>query len=109
MYNKKEFIHKQRMINLNITGHTVEKLEDPFGLLSGDRYEFFLQLEIDEEDELYSEKGIGLRVIFVMDENGEKITNYHFYERGTEKVLDFALEEDEEDLVIAYCKENIGE
>jgi hypothetical protein len=54
------------MIHLNITGHSVEKLEDPFGLLSGDRYEFFLELNIDEEDELYSDKGIGLRVIFVI-------------------------------------------
>ncbi|WP_327965991.1 DUF6509 family protein [Bacillus xiapuensis] len=97
------------MINLNITSHTVEKLEDPFGLLSGDRYEFFLQLEIDEDDELFSEKGIGLKVIFVMDENGERITNYYFFERGTEKVLDFALEDDEEKLVISYCKENISE
>ncbi|OIK09573.1 pullulanase [Bacillus sp. MUM 116] len=97
------------MINLNITGNTVEKLEDPFGLLSGDRYEFFLQLEIDEDDELFSEKGIGLKVIFVMDENGERITNYYFFERGTEKVLDFALEDDEEKLVISYCKENISE
>ncbi|MED3561156.1 DUF6509 family protein [Bacillus xiapuensis] len=94
---------------MNITSHTVEKLEDPFGLLSGDRYEFFLQLEIDEDDELFSEKGIGLKVIFVMDENGERITNYYFFERGTEKVLDFALEDDEEKLVISYCKENISE
>ncbi|WP_413309453.1 DUF6509 family protein [Bacillus sp. 1P10SD] len=97
------------MIPLNITGHEVEKLEDPFGLLSGDRYEFFLELDVDEEDELYSEKGIGIKVIYVSDENRDKITNYYFYERGSEKVLDFALEEDEEELVLAYCKENIVE
>ncbi len=96
----------QRMIHLNITGHTVEKLEDPFGLLSGDRYEFFLELEVDEEDELFSDKGIGLRTIFVSDENGEKITNFYLYEQGSENVLDFALEEDEEALVLAYCKEH---
>ncbi|WP_307287143.1 DUF6509 family protein [Bacillus sp. SORGH_AS_0510] len=94
------------MITLNITGHEVEKLEDPFGLLSGERYEFFLELEIDEEDELYSENGIGLKVIYVTDENEDKITNYYFYERGSEKVLDFALEVDEEALVLSYCKEN---
>ncbi|MDQ1145445.1 hypothetical protein QE429_002272 [Bacillus sp. SORGH_AS 510] len=91
---------------MNITGHEVEKLEDPFGLLSGERYEFFLELEIDEEDELYSENGIGLKVIYVTDENEDKITNYYFYERGSEKVLDFALEVDEEALVLSYCKEN---
>jgi Family of unknown function (DUF6509) len=94
------------MIHLNITGHTVEKLEDPFGLLSGDRYEFFLELNIDEEDELYSDKGIGLRVIFVSDAGEEKISNYYLYERGSEKVLDFALEEEEEALVLDYCKQN---
>jgi hypothetical protein len=92
------------MIWLNITDHEVEKLEDPFGLLSGERYEFFLELEVDEEDELYSEKGVGLRCIFVRDESGDKITSYHFFEHGTEKVLDFELEEDEEVLVLTYCQ-----
>ncbi|XJZ25826.1 DUF6509 family protein [Bacillota bacterium Lsc_1132] len=88
---------------MNITGHTVEKLEDPFGLLSGDRYEFFLDLEVDAEDELYSEKGIGLKVIFVIDQGKSKLSHYHFYEKGTEKVLDFALEEEEEGMVREYC------
>ncbi len=92
---------------MNITGHTFEKLEDPFGLLSGERYEFFLELEVDEEDELYSDKGIGLKVIFVSDENGDKITNYYLYERGSEKILDLALEEDEETVVLTYCKQNV--
>lgn len=94
---------------MNITGHSVEKLEDPFGLLTGDRYEFFLDLDIDEEDELFSEKGVGLKVIFVLEENEAKISTYHFFEKGSEKVLDFALEDDEEELVKNYCKENIVE
>lgn len=92
---------------MNIIGHTVEKLEDPFGLLSGDRYEFFLDLEVDEEDELYSEKGTGLKVIFVVNEHETKIASYHFYEKDTEQVLDFDLEEDEKELVLNYCKEHI--
>lgn len=91
---------------MNITGHSVEKLEDPFGLLPGERYEFFLEIDVDEEDELYSEKGVGLKVIYVVDDNGPRITTYHFYERVTEKVLDFALEEEEETLVLNYCREN---
>jgi hypothetical protein len=94
---------------MDIIGHTVEKLKDPFGLLSGDRYEFFLELDVEEEDELFSEKGTGLKIIYVIDENGPKISQYYFYEKGTEKVLDFALEEDEEETVHAYCKENIVE
>lgn len=92
---------------MNITGHTVEKLEDPFGLLTGDRYEFFLDIDVDEDDELYSEKGIGLKIIYVIDDNGPKISHYHFFEKSSEKVLDFALEEDEEDLVKNYCAQNI--
>jgi hypothetical protein len=95
------------MISLNITGHTVEKLVDPFGLLSGDRYEFFLEIDVEEEDELYSEKGVGIKVLFVVDEKGARISHYHLYERGTDKVLDFALEEDEELTVFNYCKGNI--
>lgn len=91
---------------MNITGHEVEKLEDPFGLLSGDRYEFFLELDVDEEDELYSEKGVGLKVIFVSDDGGDKISSYYFYERESEKVLDFALEEDEQELVLTYCRQH---
>ncbi|MEH7113538.1 DUF6509 family protein, partial [Neobacillus niacini] len=98
----------QRMISLNITGHTVETLVDPFGLLSGDRYEFFLEVDVEEEDELYSDKGIGIRVLFVVEDNRSKISNYHLYERGSDKVLDFELEADEELLVLNYCKENIG-
>nr|WP_045524038.1 DUF6509 family protein [Neobacillus niacini] len=92
---------------MNITGHTVEKLVDPFGLLSGDRFEFFLELDVEEDDELYSDKGVGIKVLFVVDETGPRISHYHLYERGTEKILDFALEEDEELLVFNYCKENI--
>lgn len=91
---------------MNITGHEVEKLEDPFGLLPGDRYEFFLELDVDMEDELYSDKGIGLKVIYVSEETGDKITSYYFYERGSETVLDFALEEDEEELVLTYCQQH---
>jgi hypothetical protein len=94
---------------MNITGHTVEKLEDPFGLLTGDRYEFFLDLDVDEEDELYSEKGVGLKVIYVIDDNGSKISHYHFFEKNSDNVLDFALEEDEEELVKDYCAKNIIE
>jgi hypothetical protein len=97
------------MIWMNITGSTIEKLEDPFGLLSGERYEFLIELEVDEEDELYSESGVGLRVIYVIENGKDKITNYHFYERGSDKVFDFALEEDEEEMILTYCRQNAKE
>lgn len=89
---------------MNITGHTVEKLEDPFGLLVGDRYEFFLDIEVDEEDELFSENGVGLKLIYTVNENADKISQYHFFERGSGKFFDFSLEEEEEEIVIQYCR-----
>ncbi|MGM0899661.1 DUF6509 family protein [Mesobacillus maritimus] len=93
---------------MEITGHTVELLEDPFGVLNGDRYEFFLQIAVDEEDELYTENGLLLKVIFSIVNEEPKILQYYFIERSTENILDFALEEDEEALVKDYCKENLS-
>lgn len=94
---------------MEINGHTMEILEDPFGLLGGNRYEFFLYIDVDEEDELYTENGLLLKVIFSGDENNAKILQYYFIERATEKVLDFALEEEEEALVKEYCLNNLTE
>ncbi|RFB18808.1 pullulanase [Bacillus sp. HNG] len=92
---------------MNITGYSVEKLNDPTGILEGDRYEFFLDIEVPVDDELYSENGIELKVIYAVDQKGERIAQYYFYERGTEKVLDFELEEDEEIAVNMFCKEHL--
>ncbi|WP_226642067.1 DUF6509 family protein [Mesobacillus subterraneus] len=92
---------------MNITGHTVEFLEDPFGLLSGSRYEYFLNIEVDEEDELYTEKGLLLKVLFLVNGEETKILQNYFIEQETEKVLDFELEEDEVVQVQKYCEENL--
>ncbi len=91
---------------LKIESYTVEKLEDPFGILSGDRYEFFLELDVPEDDELYSENGVMLRVIFLKDEEKEQISKYEFIENDTKNVLDFELEEDEETAILAFCREH---
>ncbi|MEH7237520.1 DUF6509 family protein [Bacillus sp. JJ1562] len=94
---------------MNITGYSVEKLKDPTGILEGDRYEFFLDIEIPEDDELYFENGIELKVIFAVDSKGERIVQYYFYQKGHEKALDFALEEDEEIAVNEFCKMHLDE
>lgn len=94
---------------MNITGYSVEKLNDPTGILEGDRYEFFLDIEVPEDDELYSENGIELKVIYAVDSKGERIAQYSFYEKGIEKVLDFELEEDEETAVNEFCKTHLNE
>ena len=91
---------------MNITGHTVELLEDPFGLLTGNRYEYFLNIEVDEEDELYTEKGLLLKVLFLVNGDERRILQSYFIEQETEKVLDFELEDDEVAQVKNYCEEN---
>ncbi|KPL60019.1 DUF6509 family protein [Rossellomorea vietnamensis] len=93
---------------MNITNHHVEELKDPTGILSGDRYEVMLDIDVPEDDELYSEQGIYIKAIFVRDENGARIVQYTIIERSTESFLDFELEEDEERLLLAYCVEHIA-
>ena len=92
---------------MEITGHTIEQIEDPFGILSGNRYEIFIHIEVPEDDELYSEKGLKIKVLLIEDETGYHISHYHIIENATEKVLDFELDEDEEELVKAYSIEEV--
>lgn len=91
---------------IEIQSYTVEKLEDPFGILSGERYEYLLEIAVPEDDELYTEKGLQLRVIYVMDENKDQISKYEFIESETQSVLDFELEDDELSMVLQFCKEH---
>jgi hypothetical protein len=90
---------------MEINEYIVEKLNDPTGILTGERYEFLLYLDVDEDDDLYTESGVGLRVLFASDETGDRIASYHFFERNTEKMLDFELEEDEKEAVLTFCIE----
>ncbi len=92
---------------MEITEHHVEKMIDPTGILTGDRYEFRLYLALDEEDDLYAEGGTGLRVILAIDNDVERIVSYNFFDRATEKILNFELEEDEKEIVLNYCKTNL--
>ena len=94
---------------MEINEHIVDQILDPTGIIAGERYQFRLYLTLDEEDELYAEGGTGLRVIFAVDGEEERIASYHFFERATEKVLDFELEDDEKEIVLSFCKANRGE
>ncbi|MDQ0229555.1 DUF6509 family protein [Metabacillus malikii] len=89
---------------MKIIEATIEKLEDPFGILSGERFEIVLTLEINEDDELYSENGTLLKLIYAVEETDAKIVQYDFIEKETNKVLDFALEDEEIIETEAYCK-----
>ncbi|MGM7720158.1 DUF6509 family protein [Metabacillus sp. Hm71] len=90
---------------MKIIESKIEKLEDPFGILTGERYEIILTLDIDEEDVLYSKNGIVLNLIFAVEGEQAKIAQYHFIEKTTELVLDYALLDDEIKEVTNYCRQ----
>ncbi|TQR20132.1 DUF6509 family protein [Psychrobacillus vulpis] len=95
---------------MKITSYEVDKINDPTGIMLGDRYELFLGIEVPEDDELYEEGvSLDLRVILAVDEAGERIVQYHFMNRNSAAVLDFGLEEEEEAEVLAFCKEHYKE
>ncbi|MGN7409341.1 MULTISPECIES: DUF6509 family protein [unclassified Sporosarcina] len=91
---------------MNITQYTVSELRDPTGILTGKRYEFHLFLEFEEEDELLEEDAAGIRTIYVVDGEVDKIMASYFFKKGTEQALDFELEEEEIQEVLAFCREN---
>jgi len=89
---------------MEITSYTVEKLEDPTGILVGDRYEFILQIDVPEDDELYSEKGVYLKAIIAIVEDAVKVAQYQFFENVTNEYIDLELEDDEKEVIAEYCK-----
>lgn len=93
---------------MKITSHLVRKMNDPTGIIVGERYEFLLDVEVEEDDELFTEGGLELRVIFASDENSERVVQYHFTDKVAKDVLDFALEDDEEAEILEYCKNNLA-
>lgn len=92
---------------MKITEYTIEQLTDPFGILSGERYEFFLDIEVSDDDELFNENGLVLKVIYGVDETGGKILNYSLLERTTNNIIDLALEDDELETIAAFCNEHL--
>ncbi|MGE6378121.1 DUF6509 family protein [Peribacillus muralis] len=94
---------------LNITEYSIEKLNDPFGILTGERYELFLDIEVPEEDELFSENGLYIRALFVVEEQVGKLIKYDIFEKGNEDALEFELEDDEEALITDFCLKHSNE
>ncbi|AQQ51875.1 DUF6509 family protein [Planococcus lenghuensis] len=92
---------------MEIINHEMTELRDPTGII-GDRYEFLLDIEVDEEDELYTDQGLMLRVIIASDGQGVRIIQYFFVEKQSGTVLGFALEDEEEQQVLTYCNQQLG-
>lgn len=88
---------------MEITSYIVEEIKDPTGIIEGKRYEYLLDIEVDEDDELYTEGGVELRVILSSTDQGDRIVQHFFMNKQTREVLEFALDEDEEAEVLEFC------
>lgn len=92
-------------LHMDITQYSVEELKDPTNIIEGKRYEFLIDVDIDEEDELYREQGIEIRAI-IGELNGEySLKTYFLIDKADQSYLDFALDEDEEADILAVCQE----
>ncbi|RHW32768.1 pullulanase [Lysinibacillus yapensis] len=93
---------------MEITQFSIEEILDPTNIIEGKRFEFLLDIEVDEEDELYSEAGIEVRVLVGQkQENDIFILNYFLIDKGNNDYLDFELEEDEISMILNFCKEQL--
>ena len=90
---------------MNITQFSVEEILDPTNIIEGKRYEFILDVEIDEEDELYHEAGIEIRVLLGEKDGEPFILNYFIMEKAEGEYLDFALEDEELAMILTFCHE----
>lgn len=92
---------------LNFTSYTVEQIKDAFGILSGQRYEFVIDVEVEEDDELYTENGLHIRTLYLVDEGKSELLKYELIEKVTNRYIDLELEEDELQAVENFCKEHV--
>lgn len=92
---------------MEITQYSVEQIKDPTNIIEGKRYEFLIDVDIDEEDELYREMGIEIRVIIGELDGVYSLKNYFLIDKADQSFLDFALDEDEEAEILAFCQEEL--
>lgn len=94
---------------LTVTSYTAEQVKDPFGILSGQRYEFVIKLDVPEEDELYTENGVSVRAIVKVENGQPSMVSYDLQDSLSGELLDFELEEDEEAELFQFCSEHLPE
>lgn len=93
---------------MEITQYSFEEIKDPTNIIEGKRFEFLLDIDVDEEDELYTEAGIEIRVLIGQKaEDDIFLLNYFIIDKGDQSYLDFELEEDEEAMILNFCKEEL--
>lgn len=94
---------------MDITQFSVEEILDPTNIIEGKRFELLLDVEVDEDDELYSAAGIEIRVIAGLLNEEVRVVSYFIIDKANNEYLDFALDEDEEEMILAFCKEQLLE
>lgn len=84
----------------------VEKLDSTW-IQKENLYEVFLNITVEKTDELYSPKGIFLRVEYLVDE--QEISRYHFFEKETNKYIKLAFKNSEEERMVSdYLKNHFA-
>lgn len=94
---------------MDITQFSVEEILDPTNIIEGKRFELLLDVEVDEDDELYSAAGLEIRVIAGLLNEEVRVVSYFIIDKANNEYLDFALDEDEEEMILAFCKEQLLE
>lgn len=94
---------------LTVQSYIVEYIKDPFGIISGQRYEFMVHLDIAEDDELYVDGGVSARTIVKVENEVVSIVTYDLMSTTTHQILEFDLEEDEEEELLQFCKDHLPE
>lgn len=92
---------------MDIISYVMDQILDPTNIIEGERYEFTLELNIDEEDELFQEGGVDLRAIIAKKADQFSVVDYFFIAKADQSYLEFGLEEDEEQEILAFCKSHI--
>lgn len=94
---------------ITITEFEAQLLNDQFGILTGNRYEFLLYLDVPEDDELFQESGVYVRALYLVDGEKKELLSYSLMERGENQVLDFELEDDEIKMITDFCEKYYAE
>lgn len=93
---------------MEVNQFTMEEIIDPTGIIEGKRYEFLLDIHVDEEDELYSEAGTQIRLLLGDNGEGLFIMNYFIQDKKDGKYIELALEEEEEQFLLDFCREQLN-
>jgi hypothetical protein len=102
-----KFNKKDGNTMFSIKEFTVEQIIDPFGIIEGERYEFILYLDVEEDDELFHDNGVYIKALYAVKGDQSSLIKYDLFEGETNKYLDFELEEEEEKLVSDFCSSHL--